>query len=158
EEPAHPDAARDPLRGPRPLRPRQQRRLPGVLREDPSRLLARRRGAGRHRRARSRRRPRRPLRNSGDHRQVQGPDLLRRRPARSGADAYHRQPLLHHGLRAAHRRDLRERHARRGRLSGPRLLRPLAERRPTAPRLVSPRRSETRGPPRGSLLTRGSSL
>ena len=102
------DAARDPLRGPRPLRPRQQRRLPGVFREDPHRLLARPRRPCRHRRARSRRRTRRPLRDRRDHRPVQSADLLRRHPPRRGPHAHRRQPLLHHGLRAAYRRDLRE--------------------------------------------------
>ena len=35
-------------------------------------------------------------------------DLPRRHPPRRGPHAHRRQPLLHHGLRAAHRRDLRE--------------------------------------------------
>ena len=75
------DAARDPLRGPRPLRPRQQRRLPGVLREDPHRLLARPRGHGRHRGARSRRRPRRPLRDRRDHRHATKPRSSSKTPS-----------------------------------------------------------------------------
>src|SRR5918998_3790645 len=147
EEPARAGTVGDPVRGSGPLRPRQQRRLPRLLRAGPVRLLGRPGKACRDNGARGRRRPRSPVRDRRNEPRLQGPHLFRQHTPRRRHGSLGRQPLLRHELRAPQWRELRARRLRLRGLRTPRLFLSRKKGGQAPPRLVPRHRSRPRRPP-----------